>query len=163
MVYFVLGINYMLSLGQYLEKSSCWRLFFWLYEVNGKILCIPEIVPLSTMLELDIGWKGVDRSCLCLLTFEESCKLLIITFTLIWYSVNKCCSCELHLFCNIIFISDFLCLYTPLTFLYKDLLFCLNIVRFEHFKLSVWQSYQSNLYVTYRVYCWGYIEYIYQF
>ena len=44
-VYFILGINYVLSLCQYLEKFSIEGYSFDCIKPMGKILCIPEIVP----------------------------------------------------------------------------------------------------------------------
>ena len=60
--------------------------------------------------------------------------------------VIKSCLHELHCFFHIIHIAFIEYVYTFLTFLYKELKFCLNIIRFEHFKLSVWQNYQSDFY-----------------
>ena len=70
-------MNYVLSLGQYLDKFSVGGYSFDCIKSMAKFLCIPEIVPSGTMLKLNIDWKGVDRSCLCLLTQRNSVNLLL--------------------------------------------------------------------------------------
>ena len=67
----------MFSLGQYLENSSLEGYSFDCVKLMANILCIPEIVPEGTMLKLNIGCEGVDRSCLCLLTKRSPVNLLL--------------------------------------------------------------------------------------
>ena len=45
MAYFIYEINYVFSLGQYLENSSVESYSFECIKLMVNILCIPEIVP----------------------------------------------------------------------------------------------------------------------
>ena len=129
-VYFVLETNYAFSLGQHFREFLYRRLFFWLYKVNGKILWIWEIGPIGNNVKTEhrLGRGGQKLSLPT--DIEKFSKLFIITFSHIWYMVIECSSYELHFFSHIMHIAFLKCCLYFLIFLFKELLFSLNSIRF---------------------------------
>ena len=101
MVFIIHEIHYVFSLGQYWENSPIGGYSFDCIESMVKFLSITEIVPYGTVLKLNMGWKGVDRNCLCPMTERNviNFSLLLINLHNIWS--NGCYSKELHFFCII--------------------------------------------------------------